>query len=85
MLIQIICYDEQNVTLTFEVSDHGYIELMCHRPLVKDSCMRFSQLVPWKHESVGQVPSGHQLGKPSDVRWIILTHEGSFVFIIHPS
>ena len=44
--------------------------------------MRFSQLVPWKHESVGRVLSGHQLGKPSDVRWIMSTHEGSFVFII---
>ena len=29
--------------------------------------------------------SGHQLGKPSNVRWIISTHEGSFVFIIHPT
>ena len=29
--------------------------------------MRFSQLVPWKHESVGQVLSEHQLGYPSDV------------------
>ena len=27
--------------------------------------MRFSQLVPWKHESVGQVLLGHPLGKPS--------------------
>ena len=45
--------------------------------------MRFSQQVPWKHESA---LSGPQLGKPlSDVRWIISTHEGSFVFIIHPS
>ena len=32
--------------------------------------MRFSQLVPWKHQSVGRVLSGHQLGKPSDVRRI---------------
>ena len=24
-------------------------------------------------------------GKPSDVRWIMSTHEGSFVFIIHPT
>ena len=47
--------------------------------------MRFFQLVPWKHESVGRVLSGHQLGKPSDVRRIISTHEGSFVFIIHPT
>ena len=45
--------------------------------------MRFSRLVPWKHESVGRVLSGHQLGKPSDVRGIMSTHEGSFVFIIH--
>ena len=45
--------------------------------------MRFSQLVPWKHEFVGRVFSGHQLGKPSDVWWIISTHESSFVFIIH--
>ena len=44
--------------------------------------MRFSQQVLWKHESV---LSGPQLGKLSDVRWIISTHEGSFVFIIHPS
>ena len=29
--------------------------------------------------------SGHQLGKASDVWWIISTHEGSFVFIIHPT
>ena len=36
---------------------------------------RFSQLVPWKHESVGRLLSGHQLGKPSDVRQIISTHE----------
>ena len=47
--------------------------------------MRFSQLVLWKHESVGRVLSGHQQGKPSDVRWIISTLEGSFVFIIHPT
>ena len=46
---------------------------------------RFSQLVPWKHESVGRVHPGHQLGKRSDVRWIISAHEGSFVFIIHPT
>ena len=45
---------------------------------------RFSLLVPWKHESVGLVLSGHQLRKPSDVFRIISTHEGSFVFIIHP-
>ena len=42
--------------------------------------MRFSKLVPWKHESVGLVLSGHQLGKPSDVRQIMSTHEGSFVY-----
>ena len=47
--------------------------------------MRFSQLMPWKHESVGRVLSRHQLGKLSDVRRIISTHEGSFVFIIHPT
>ena len=29
--------------------------------------------------------SGNQLGKPSDVQWIMSTHEGSFVFIIHPT
>ena len=29
--------------------------------------------------------SGHQQGKLSDVRQIISTHEGSFVFIIHPT
>ena len=29
--------------------------------------IRFSQLVPWNHESIGRVISGHQLGKPSDV------------------
>ena len=46
--------------------------------------MWFSQMVPWKHESVGRVLSGHQLGKPSDVRRILSTHESSFVFIIHP-
>ena len=46
---------------------------------------RFAQLVPWKHESVGRVLAGHQLGKPSDVLRIISTHEGSFVFIIHPT
>ena len=42
--------------------------------------MRYSQLVPWKHESVG-----HQQVKPNDVRRIMSTHEGSFVFIIHPT
>ena len=31
---------------------------------------------------VERVLSGHQLGKPSDVHWIISTQEGSFVFII---
>ena len=39
----------------------------------------------WKHESAGRVLSGPQLGKPSDVRWIMSSHEGSFVFIIHPN
>ena len=34
--------------------------------------MRFSQLA-----------LEAQLGKPSDVRWIMSTHEGSFVFIIY--
>ena len=29
-----------------------------------------------------RVLSGHQLGKPSDVRRILSTNEGSFVFII---
>ena len=24
-------------------------------------------------------------GKPSDVRWIMSSHEGSFLFIIHPN
>ena len=47
--------------------------------------MRFSQLVPWKHKSVGAVLSGHQLGKPSDIRLIMSTQKGSFVFIIHPT
>ena len=28
--------------------------------------MRFSQLVPWKHESVGRVLSKHQMGKLVD-------------------
>ena len=42
------------------------------------------QLLPWKQESVGLVLSGYQLGKPSDERWIMSTHEGSFVFIILP-
>ena len=44
--------------------------------------MSFSQLVPWKHKSVRQVLSGHQLEKTSDLRWIMSTNEGSFVFII---
>ena len=43
--------------------------------------MRFCQLVPWKHESVGQVLSGHQLGKLSDVRQIISTHKGSLYLL----
>ena len=34
---------------------------------------------------VGRVVSGHQLGKPSDVPQILLTYEGNFVFIIHPT
>ena len=42
--------------------------------------MRFPKLVPWKHESVGRVLSGHQLGEPSDVRQIISTHSGGFVY-----
>ena len=37
--------------------------------------MRFSQQVPWKHESVRRVLSEHQLGKPSDVRRIMSTHD----------
>ena len=36
-------------------------------------------------ESVGRVLSEHQLGKPSDVRRIMSSHEGSFVFIIQPN
>ena len=44
--------------------------------------MRFSQLVPWKHESVGWVLPEPQLGKPRDVRWIISTQKGSFVFVV---
>ena len=38
--------------------------------------MGFSQLVPWKHESVGRVLSGHQLVKPTgktDMRYVIRT------------
>ena len=35
--------------------------------------------------SVGRVLSGHQLGKPSDVWWIMSRNMGSFVFIIHPT
>ena len=35
------------------------------------------RLVSWKHESIGRVLSEHQLG--------IYQHEGSFVFIIHPT
>ena len=38
-------------------------------------------MVPWKHESVGRVLSGHQLRKPSDVRQIISTHEGSLYLL----
>ena len=33
-------------------------------------------------QSVGRMLSRHQLGEPSDVRRIIPTHVGSFVFII---
>ena len=51
-------------------------------PVVPQWC---SQLVPWKLESVERVLLGHQLGRPSDVPWIMSTHGGSFVFIIHPS
>ena len=43
---------------------------------------RFSELVPWKHES-DECLSGHQLGKLSDVQCIMSTNKGSFVFIIH--
>ena len=32
-----------------------------------------------------RVLSGHPLGKPNDVLRIISTHEGSFIFIIHPT
>ena len=39
----------------------------------------------WNHESIGRVLSEHQLGKPNDVRRIMSSHEGSFVFIIHPT
>ena len=42
--------------------------------------MRFSQLVPWKHESVGRVLSEHQLGKPSEVLWIV-SHKGSLYLL----
>ena len=35
--------------------------------IIRHYIKRFSQLVPWKHESVGQVLSGHQLGKPSKI------------------
>ena len=41
--------------------------------------MRFSQLVPWKHESVGRVLSEHKLGKPSDVGRIMSTQEGRLI------
>ena len=52
--------------------------------------MRFSQngatngVHKWSSqmEFVGRVLSGHQLGKPSDVRRIMSSHEVSFVFII---
>ena len=43
--------------------------------------MRFSQLVPWKHESVERVLSEHQLGKPSDVRPIMSSNEGSLYLL----
>ena len=43
--------------------------------------MRFSKLVPWKHESTGRVLSRHQLGKPSDVHQIMSTHEGSLYLL----
>ena len=41
--------------------------------------MSFSQLVPRKHESVGRVLLGHQLGKQSDVQQIMLPHKGSVI------
>ena len=47
--------------------------------------MRFSQLVPWKHESVGRVLSEPQLGTLSDVWGIMSTQKGSVVFILHPT
>ena len=34
-------------------------------------------------QSIGRLFSGHQLGKPSDVRQIMSTHKSSLVFIIH--
>ena len=41
--------------------------------------MRFSQVVPY-----GLVLSGHQLGKPSDVRRNMSTHEGSVCIYYTP-
>ena len=57
-------------------------------PECVDIIMRFSQLVlvhheaftagAWKHESKCGVLSEHQLRKPSDVRRIMSSYEGSF-------
>ena len=38
-----------------------------HVDIIRRTSQGFLQLVPWKHESVERVLSGHQLGNPSDV------------------
>ena len=65
------------------IVSYTYTKLPDCVDIIRCTSMRFSQLLPWKHESVGRVLSGHQLLKQSDVRCNISTHVGSFVFIIH--
>ena len=46
---------------------------------------RFSQLLHWKHQSLGQVLSGHQLGKLSDHSGLCQQTIVVFVFIVQPT
>ena len=60
------------------VGSHGcIINIQNHLNVMIFSALHHavSQLVPWKTSA-----SGHQLGKPSDMRWNMSTHKGSFVF-----
>ena len=78
MMRTMFCHISQSYLYNYTKPPEG-VDIICR------TSRGFYSWCPGSTSPVGRMLSGHQLGKPSDVLQIISTHEGSCVFIIHPT